>query len=273
MKQVTFILAFLFIISIVSAAETQVTLIDDIGSFTGAVLRLKSPVTEDLGDKIYASEYLTNVGIVKFNIETALPEVFLNFRISKNGAIVDEFEVGPFSVNNSGILVDRREKVIQEESVEAPSVEENITEDPEEIATEENASDNQEVVIEEPVEENAQRNEMQGFLLTGRAIVENVGMNKIGIGAVALFAFAVAFIFMISKKKKKTNNILSEDDKELAYMEKKVKATESRLSQIKKEREKRQRLEDAKNKLAKEEKELAELEKKERRDAERIEDL
>ena len=71
MKRVAFVFAFLLLVSIglSSAAVADVVLIDDIGSFSGAILRVKSPVTGDIGDKIYASEYFTDVGIVKFKIE------------------------------------------------------------------------------------------------------------------------------------------------------------------------------------------------------------
>jgi hypothetical protein len=105
-----FIFAFAFSSScFVEAASANVTLIDEIGTFTGAVMKVKSPISGELGEKIFPSENLKNVGILKFEIESSLSEVMLTFITIKSGSEVESFEVGPFSVDGSEIIIDRRE--------------------------------------------------------------------------------------------------------------------------------------------------------------------
>jgi hypothetical protein len=252
------------------ATEAEVVLIGDIGSFSGAVLKIESPVTGAIGDKIYASEYLTNVGIIKFNIETALDEVFLNFIISKNGVVKDEFRDGPFVVNGSDILIDRREVVEREVTKEVEEAGE-VVEVVEVVEVEEP------VVVEDVVEDDSFGNKLSSVFLTGKAVfVDDDGSFNMGssIGGSSLILILIIFVFMISRRgKEKEVEILSDDDKELAYMEKKVKLTEANISRVKEDVSKKKRLEEAKAKLSKKKKELASLEKKERRDSERIEDI
>lgn len=275
-------LALIFALGLVSAAEAEIVMIDDIGSFSGAILRIKSPVTGDVGDKIYASEYLTSVGIVKFEIETSLEEVLLTFAVSKNGVIVSEFVAGPFAVNGSEILIDRREKV-ELEVIKIVGDMENISEELEVVSDEESNVSEEEavgselIVVEDSAEVNLLRNKLSSILLTGRAIfVRNDGSVNMGysIGGSAFVLMFIVFVFMMIKHgKRKEVEVLSEDDKELAYMEKKVKATEAKISRVKDERIKKKKIVDAKVRLAKEKKELEELEAKERGESEKIEDV
>jgi len=270
MKWMVFI--FILVIGFSSAAVAEVILIDDIGSFSGAVLRIKSPITGDIGDKIYASEYLTDVGIVKFEFETSLSEVFLGFVTSKDGMVVEEFSVGPFVVNGSEILVDRREKVEREViKVEEVIVEEEVAEVPvvEEVV---------EPIVVEDVMEDSFGDKISGLFLTGKAVfVEDDGLvdlgHSVGVSVFVLILVFLIFIFMIGRRGKKKVDILNEDDKELEYMEKKVKLTEARISRVRRERDKKKRIEETRVKLTKEKKELERLEERERGEAEIIEDV
>lgn len=272
-----------FILSSVSfadATKAEVVLIDDIGSFSGAVLKVKSPISGNIGEKIFPVENLKNVGIVKFEIETALSEVLLKFIVTKDGEIIAELEEGPFLVNGSEILIDRREKI------ELPVIKSVVAEEPvvevvnETVVENETIAEDKEEVVEEVVEETAvedKKNVFDKLVLTGKAIfVKEDGSINVGFsitGMIVLLMF-VSFVFMMSHRgRREAKSFSSEEDKELAEMENKVKVTEERLSKAKTAKEKKDKINAAKQKLIKEQKELAELEGKEAEEAEVIEDV
>lgn len=274
MKWLFFILVFILTFGLVSATVSEVVIVDDIGSFSGAVLRIKSAVDGEPGDKIYAVEFLTGVGIIKFDIETALSEVWLDIIMTKDGAIIDVVSEGPFVVNGSEILIDRREKEVAFEVIKkAPVVEEVV----DELVKEEIVEEVMPIVVEDVVEDDLLKNKLTGFFMTGKAVfIEDDGSFDFGfsLGGVFLILFFGLFIFMIVRRGKKfEKEVLCEDDKELAYMENKVKIAEAEIAKIKTQREKKVKTEDMKIRLAKDEKKLNDLEKKERQDSEIIEDL
>lgn len=271
MKRVilTFVFLMFGMLSFGSAFQANITVIDDIGSFSGAYLKIKS-VDSDffIEDKIYPSEFLVGVGIVKFNLEISLSEIDLNIRMIKSGRVVDDFKVGPYLINGSDILIDRREKVeTVEETVEEIS---NITsyenfsqsEGVVEVDGESNVSEvNESVVIVKS--ENLKDRESFGFL-TGLAMFynEDGSINlKYSIGGVSIFLLLTILILTMILHRRKTGDVtIDEDEKELEYMEKKVKETEEKIAKIKDGKAWKNKIEKAKMKLAEEESELKELE-------------
>ncbi len=292
MRWIIFVLSFVFLsgFCFVGATGTEIVMVGDIGSFSGAVLRVVSPVSGEVGDKIYASEYLTKAGVIKFDIETSFSEVSLNIVVTKDGVIVDTIEEGPFAVDGSRITIDRREGInrtdeevldveveseVVERVVEVPTASDSAALD---VSVEVAFDDNEEIIVDVEGNEGLFEEGLNTVLLTGRAVfVREDGSVNVGsaIGGSVFSLMFIVFAFMMIRRRggKVVTEILSEDDKELDYMEKKVRATEGRISKIKNEREKRSRIAIAKVKLAKEKRELRELERMERKESERIEDL
>ena len=279
MKWMIFAFAFVLFFGMASATVSEVVLIDDIGSFGGAILKIKSPISGVIGDKIYASEYLTDVGIIKFNIETSLKEAVLIFIITKDGNVVDEFMEGPFVINGSEILIDRREEVLNDDvSFDDEVSSEEVSLDLE-VSLSNSSNDTlsseevpspvvtgEEAIVVEDIE-NVSKGDSFNILLTGRAVFLNedgsFDFGSFAGGGFFILIFVV-FIVMMHRREKEVGEVLSEDDKELAYMEKKVKATEDNISKIRNDRARREKLVVAKARLAKGRAELSELEKKER---------
>lgn len=254
---------FLLLVSIssVSAVATEVVLIDDIGSFTGAFLRIKS--TENsvfIEDKIYPSEYLLDVGVVRFEIDTLLSEIDLNVKLIEEGEVIADFEAGPFKMNGSEILIDRRDKseivgIIRDVVVNNESVNELVNESV-------NGLENESVIIP-GYDENSSGDSSNIF--TGRAMFgDDDGSFNWGyfiVGMFVLFLFFAAFAFIIVRRRKsKQPEIIDEDEKELKDMETKVKDAADRISRIKEAKAKKDRIVAAKAKLAAEEEELKSLE-------------
>lgn len=270
------ILCFVFfifgMISFGSAFQANVTVIDDIGSFSGAYLKVKS-VDSDVfsSDKIYPSEFLTNVGIVKFNLEVSFSEIYLKIKMIKDGQVVADFEEGPFVINGSDIIIDRREKAeVVGEVVE--NVSESINESVAEVANESanesenvvevvNESSNETVVI---VEDAVLGGKKTSGVLAGMASFynEDGSLNlKYLLGGGFVFLLLLSFVLTMVFYRRKTSGVtMGEDEKELKYMEKKVKETEKKIAKIKDGRAQRKKLEKVKVKLAEEETELKELE-------------
>ncbi|MBT6690581.1 hypothetical protein HN903_01715 [archaeon] len=73
-------------------------------------------------------------------------------------------------------------------------------------------------------------------------------------------ALVMVGVFMMMKRGYKSKGVVSDDDRELEYMEKRVNETEVKIGKIKAERDKLARIEAVKMKLKKEESELQELE-------------
>jgi len=131
-----------------------------------------------------------------------------------------------------------------------------------------------EVVIEEEVVESNEsfiaedvqsEDGESGLLMTGKAIfLDDDGSINLGysVGSLAILACFIIFLFMmVHSGKNKSSGGLDEDDKELAYMEKKVKETEGKIKNIKDHDAKKAKLAEAKAKLAADEKELEDLQK------------
>ena len=125
---------------------------------------------------------------------------------------------------------------------------------------------NEVTIVTEDVEVIEEKEENVLVYLTGKvmSIGENFGSWKYsGVGGIVIFLFVIVGIFMMARRgKKEEENIVSEDDKELKYMEKKMKETEAKIGEIKDEKAKKVRLETTRVKLREEEKELRELEGK-----------
>lgn len=260
-----FVFLMLSMVSFGSAFQANITIIDDIGSFSGAYLKIKS-VDSDIfiDDKIYPSEFLVGVGIVKFNLEISLSEIDLNVRMIKDGRVVSDFEDGPFLINGSDILIDLREKVeVVEEVIESvvDSINESSVEEINNFTGNENLSRGESVVIVE--DENLDDKRYFGFL-TGLAIFYNEDGSfnlKYSIGGGFVFLLLLVLVLTMVFHRRKTSGVsMGEDEKELKYMEKKVKETEAKIVKIKDGKARKEKIEKAKEKLAKEEAELKELE-------------
>ena len=260
MKKVFFVLAFMlcFSFSFVDALTANVTVMDEIGSFSGAILKLKSSMDGDNGDKILPSRNLANSGVIEFEIETSLSEIYFNLVITQSGQVKENVDLGPFVVNGSDILLDMRTKkeveVVKDVVVE---VLENESVIEEEVV----------VVIEEEMEDK------DGLLiyLTGAVIAAKDSVMSWGYFTVGGFGVLLLAVFggvILKRRGKKKKEILSDDDKELEYMEKKVKDTADKIGEVKGRKEKKIRLEKAKAKLKEEESELRELEEEKEEKAE-----
>ncbi len=115
----------IFMLSLVVASTATVTVVDSIGSFSGALLKIKNPTSEFFGsDKINPSGYLSNVGIVKFEVESDIPEVDMQIRMTKDGEFIREILRENVSINGSEIIIDLREK--PKVDVEVPEIIEEI---------------------------------------------------------------------------------------------------------------------------------------------------
>lgn len=256
MKKV--ILCFVFLmfsmVSFGSAFQANVTIIDEIGSFTGAYLKIKSVDSSAYDEgKITPSEYhLINVGILKFNLEVGVSSLDIKVVLIKNGQSIQEFEVGPFSINGSDILIDRRDKVV---------VAEVIAEVVEEVNESSNDSADEEMVI---IEEEIASNEESVGLFAGLVTGENGGIFsnwKYSLGGGLVLLLLVVFVVVMVVNRRKSKKVpMGEDEKELEYMEKKVKEVEGKIVKIKDGKEVKGKVVKAKAKLAQEEAELRELE-------------
>ncbi len=101
---------FVFLLSFVVAVE--LTIIDEPGSFSGAILKVRaSGSSGEYGDKIYPSENYCDAGVLKFDIETSLSKGDLSIVFTKDSEPVDEFEDGPFDFSNDTLLIDLREPI------------------------------------------------------------------------------------------------------------------------------------------------------------------
>ncbi len=119
MKKIWVALVFLVLAVNVSAMTANITIVSD-DVYTGAILKLRSLGSEELGDSYYPVFVGKNVGIVKFEVETGLSEVNLSLRFTDNGAVCLNIEKGPFAINGSDIIVDLRETpdiIVAEEEV------------------------------------------------------------------------------------------------------------------------------------------------------------
>ena len=201
------------------------------------------------------------------------------FIITKDGNVVDEFMEGPFVINGSEILIDRREEVLNDDvSFDDEVSSEEVSLDLE-VSLSNSSNDTlsseevpspvvtgEEAIVVEDIE-NVSKGDSFNILLTGRAVFLNedgsFDFGSFAGGGFFILIFVV-FIVMMHRREKEVGEVLSEDDKELAYMEKKVKATEDNISKIRNDRARREKLVVAKARLAKGRAELSELEKKER---------
>jgi hypothetical protein len=266
----------MFLISFSSAFTANLTIIDEKGAFSGAILKMKSPDTSEFGsDKIYASEYRTDVGIVKFELETSLPEADFNIRLTKDGQIVTNVDKGPYSINGSDILIDLREK-----KEKAPL---EITNTTNETAPEENTTANTEENTTTESEETTEDSETSDtgdtnfFVSTGRAIFTNpdgsINLTYSIPGGAVLIAMLLFVVLMMRGSKSNKQN--KSDEKELRKAEAEIKKKEAEIKRIKEGKNRNVRLLAAKEKLAREEKELQELknsEKKENKEEEEKEE-
>jgi len=237
----------------VNADSAEVVLIDDIGSFSGAILRIESPVNGDIGDKVYASEYLTQVGIIKFDIDTSLDEVLLNFVVMKSGLVVGEFQSGPFVVNGSEILVDRRKRVeVVQETVE-PIVE--------------NSSNKSESVDDEVIE-SLVGNESADFNKTlEEEVVDGIVDGNVFflflIGGILTFIILMVawFKFETFRDWMVRLNYFSEDG-ELARIEARIKRKYDLMDRLKEKKARKRKIKLMSKKLERENKKLEKMIKK-----------
>jgi hypothetical protein len=95
----------LFLIAVVSAS--QLTIIDDLDSFTGVKLMIESS-DGVWGSPIYPDEMFSAGGVAKFNIESTETAVNLDLIFINHGEVVKELEKGPFDLTKDN-EIDLRE--------------------------------------------------------------------------------------------------------------------------------------------------------------------
>lgn len=119
------------------------------------------------------------------------------------------------------------------------------------VEEEEVVVDNESVVVEEN----------EGSVITGNVISDEGGfLNwKYSIGGLVVLLFLLVFVVGMMRHGK-SKEVLDGDEKELRYMEKRVRETEDKIRGIKDGRMRQEKLARAKEKLADDEKELKELE-------------
>lgn len=273
MKREVLAVLMMLLVGLTSAVSVDVTVVDNAGSYSGAILRLKASEDGELGEKVYpdSDKYLKAAGVLKFEVETSLSEVFFNVVFTKDGAKVKEIDKGPFDVNGSEIYVDLRDikelDVIKKTEVE---VEENVSE------MESNESNETVVevdVVDEDSEEDGYLVEMTGWVMQNVDSYGNVVYYSLG--GFVLLVLVIVLIVMLRRRKKKGDIVdekeekkeveeiadeEDEEDLELKEVEERVKATEAKISKLKSGAKKRKKIEDAKKKLAEEEAELKKLE-------------
>lgn len=212
---------------------------------SGPILNLVKGV---IGDKGFfeATFFSLNVDAWKLQIividsrgKKIRDEKFLNMGLD-DGILVDCLP----SVCTVGVLVD-------EDSLVVASVSENVSEV--EDAEEENMS----VILEDAKNWDG----VSEIYFTGKSVVVGEdGVNLKYSGGIALL-FLLSVIFMMMHRRRASGVVLGEDEKELAYMEKKVKEVEGKIVKIKDGNEIKKKVAKAKAKLAEEETELKELER------------
>lgn len=259
-------------INLTQANEAEIIIVGEIGSFSGAFLKIISPTTEEASEKIYPSEYLTKAGVIKFQIETSLPEATLNIMMIQNGEIIKNLEKGPFSINGSKILIDERE-IIAQPAQETPKEETPTKKNETPRKTPTATIENNETILE--VENNTHeiKEKIGQVLLTGKAIFLDEN-NSINLGPSISGSIFILILFaslLLTKHKKRKKITLDKEDKELKYTKEKVIETEKRIQKIKEDREKRRKIKEEKERLQKDKKNLEELEELEEKESETIE--
>ena len=132
----------------------------------------------------------------------------------------------------------------------------------------ETAEVNETIVVESPGDDPAGPNESvveddKGIsALTGNAIFAKDGLVIWGysIGGFVILLFLIIFVVGILHRGKAKGDDLDGDEKELAYMEKKVRETADKIKSVKDKNMRYEKIAAAKEKLAEEERELKELE-------------
>ena len=272
MKREWFVLLVLLLsaFSFVSAYSANVTFIDDIGTFSGAVMRVEAPVSGSTGDKIFPSENMANVGILKFEVETSLAEVLLNFVVTKSGMIVGEYQEGPFSVNGSEIVIDKRVKSNPVELISEVAEEEEVVENASnesEVASEVEESEEE---AEEETESQASESEVLSGLAdsiigTSLSFEEEYYMIKVKkrnlflflVGGVLTFIVLMISWFRFGRFRDFLTrlNYFSEEG-ELARIEASIRRKISLMAKIRKNKELRKKIKSSKKKLSSEEHKL-----------------
>jgi hypothetical protein len=261
-RGIMFILAVMLVGCVV--AET-VTVVNEPGDFTGAYMRFKTPVGNELSEKVYPSQNLASSGIMTFELETVLSEVALVLVFHKDGSVVEKVDAGPFVLNDSDFTVDLREKAV-EEVVDAPK--ENLTEK-EDVIEKENVSVN----VSTPA---------TGYVLqgVGSGVVYSIA------GVVVALLFLVALIFILIRKKKEreekeeaeilaveaTQPVATPEEMELADMERQVEETEKKIDELKSKKKRDTKIVSVKKKLIEEQEELRKLESGEEETADTVEE-
>jgi hypothetical protein len=293
MRRAVWMVFVLMLVGFVSAVAVDVSVVGDVGKYSGAYLQVKASESGELGDKIYPNpdKYLKGVGIFKFEIETSLSEVFLNIVFIKDGSKVDEISRGPFDLNGSEINIDLREADEDLEVIKEVEAEEVFNE------TVENMTNVSVVEVESDAVDNG-----SGYLvsLTGWAM-QDIGSGAVvySVGGVVLLIVIIVIIVLFRKRRKKkvevvdaekdvskvekveekkegvVEKIVDGDEMELREVEKRVKETEKRIAKLKDAMKKRGKIEAARKKLAKEEEELRRLQGKgtEEDFTEKVEDI
>jgi len=249
MKRVFVVLMFLMLAGSVLAMDNPVSVKTQPGDWVkvyvwpveiGPLLNMGDGIADENGT-FETTFFSLNVPDVKFTVfvirnqEKVRDADFLGHNISE-----------PLNIDCRNVGCEKVEEIVEEvvASVENESVVKNET-----------------VIVED---EEISVNKFRGFVLNGRAIFsKDDGSINWGysVGGFTILLLLAVFTFMILHHRKgKKVNVMEEDEKELAYMEKKVRETADKIKSIKDEKIRREKIYEAKVKLAEEEKELKELE-------------
>lgn len=198
-KSVGVFLIGLFLVSFTFALGTEVTIMSKPNSFTGAYLKWKSLESASYGtEKTYPSNYdYTDVGVVKFDVESGLTEAMVQVVLMNQGAKILENESGPYDLTKGSLTIDLRKKV-----------ELNVTKV---LVVEEIFNETNESVVEEVIEEVVEPSEggwkgwsfFRGWL-TGFSVSEVKekfsGSNQVYyLGGVGIF-MAVLLFFLVVRR-------------------------------------------------------------------------
>lgn len=152
----------------------------------------------------------------------------------------------PLNIDCTGTSCEIVEEIIIEESIEIEKIENNTL--------------NESVIVDDAEFVRS----FKEFIFTGKAIFskEDGSVNwSYSIGSFAILLCLIVFVFVfLHRGKAKVADVMCEDEKELQYMEKKVKDTADKIKNIKEGKERKVKIESVKKKLAEEESELKRLE-------------
>ncbi len=202
-----------------------------------------------------------DTGFTMVTVKASIAEVILEIKIKKGNSFTRNDDYG-INIGENYELDFRGDSILEEDRPEPEPVA-TQTEEPEETA-EENESN-----------ETNETNKTGNSTISGFAI-SDLNNNYVYITTTAIILAGISAFVIVKnkkkgpkigkKKKEKTNHVIekikrkvTKEDHELKDIQDKIKQRQQMILQLKKEKERKERLKDAKEKLANEEKELRKL--------------